>query len=145
MGIRSNTNEPAFGTVTSDDTIKILDAGSRRGVASLGGIFEGAPFSVSAAVTAAAGGAKADAVPLTAAINTVTVVATIADSVLLPPAVPGRVIFVNNTAANSMQVFGQGTDTINAVATATGVAQAGGVSALYICGVAGAWRRNLSA
>ncbi len=28
----------------------------------------------------------------------------------------------NNTASNSMQLFGQGTDTIDAVATATGVA-----------------------
>ena len=45
---------------------------------------------------------------------------------------PGLRVLVRNSAANSMQVFGAGTDTINAVATATGVAQAATTSALSL-------------
>lgn len=96
-------------------------------------------------ITAHAGGTQAAGLLLTAEINIVTTVASIADSVLLPVSAPGMVVYVENAAANSMQVFGSGTDTINAVATATGVAQAGGKSAIYFCATAGAWFRVLSA
>jgi len=98
------------------------------------------------AITAYSGGGKTNAVLLTAAINHVTAVANAADSVKLPPAVVGAsIIVVNGDASNSMQVFGSGTDTINDVATGTGVAQAAGKSAIYSCPVAGKWYRNLSA
>lgn len=83
-------------------------------------------------LTALAGGAKAGATQLGYGINTVTVVATAADSVLLPYAFPGAMCFVKNAdAADSMTVFGKGTDTIDAVATATGNAQAAGKGKLY--------------
>lgn len=98
-----------------------------------------------AAVTATAGGTKAAATALTAAINNITVCATAADSVLLPAAKAGMSIFVTNRGAASAQVFGAGTDTINDVATGTGVAQANSVSALYVCPVDGKWYRILSA
>jgi hypothetical protein len=76
----------------------------------------------------------------------VATVGTAADSVKLPVSVAGMVVqLVNDDAANSMQVFGSGTDTINDVATATGVAQAAGKAATYSCPVAGKWYRNLSA
>lgn len=82
----------------------------------------------------------------------VDTVATAADSVRLPPtdgspfSVPvGTEIAVVNNGANSMQVFGSGTDTINGVATGTGVAQAAGKSAIYKLYAAGAWFRLLSA
>lgn len=101
--------------------------------------------SVQSPLTALAGGAKAGATQINAANVQVDTVANAADSVLLPPAVPGMQIFVANTSANSMQVFGSGTDTINNVATATGVAQAAGKSAVYFCTSAGKWFRNLSA
>lgn len=96
-------------------------------------------------ITATAGGTKAAARPLTAAINEVSVCATAADSVLLMPAKRGLCIFVDNNGAASMQVFGQGTDTINGVATGTGVAQAAGLAAMYVCYSDGAWSRILSA
>lgn len=99
-------------------------------------------------LTAHAGGTKAAALVLDAAktIHNVTIVGTDADSILLPPAVVGEVHLVSNSdAAQSMQVFGAGTDTINGVATATGVAQAAGKSALFYCVSAGAWLRLLSA
>lgn len=100
-------------------------------------------------VTAHAGGTQAAAFQLTGHAANVTVVATAADSVALPLAVAGAVYFLQNSdAADSMQVFGAGTDTINNVATATGVAQAAGKSGAYFCtksAPAGKWFRVLSA
>lgn len=98
------------------------------------------------ALTAYAGGGQTNALQLTKGINRISTVATAADSVKLPASTAGMVVFViNGAASNSMQVFGAGTDTINDVATATGVAQAAGKSALYVCPVAGKWYRVLSA
>jgi hypothetical protein len=99
-------------------------------------------------LTAHAGGGKASALALdaTKAVHVVSVIGTDADSILMPPAVVGEVHLVCNTdAAQSMQVFGAGTDTINGVATGTGVAQAAGKAGLFICVSAGAWLRILSA
>ena len=107
-------------------------------------------FSTKASVTAHAGGTKAAATPITAPFTEVSVVATGADSVILPKGYAGLEIILTNSGASSMQVFGAGTDTINAVATGTGVAQGNGVTALYKCvevtaaGV-GRWFRILSA
>ena len=100
-------------------------------------------------ITALAGGAKAGATPITACKAQVQTCATDADSVLLPPGYPGLEVKLFNNTAHSVQVFGSGTDTINAVDTATGVAQAAGKSAVYTCynvvsGV-GQWGRVLSA
>lgn len=106
-------------------------------------------------VTAFAGGGQTSATLLKPGINVVTVVATAADSVKLPLAsqVGQAVVVINADSADSMQVFGSGTDTINGAATATGVAQAAGKLAVYYCttlgsttpAVAGAWFRDLSA
>jgi hypothetical protein len=104
--------------------------------------------SVEDAITATAGGTKAAARALTAAVNRISVCATAADSVLLPLADAGARVVIANDGAASAQVFGAGTDTINAVATATGVAQAAGTKALYACvkaAPAGNWIRVLSA
>lgn len=100
-------------------------------------------------ITAFAGGAKLGATPITSPKAQIATVANVADSVLLPPGYPGLQISIFNSAANSAQVFGAGNDTINGIATGTGVAHAGGKSALYTCynvvaGV-GQWGRNLSA
>lgn len=108
------------------------------------------PGSVKTGITAFAGGGQTNAVTLTAQSNSVDTVATAADSVKLPaPSYVGQVVHVlNNAASNSMQVYGSGTDTINGVATATGVAQAAGKHAIYqayTIGTAAKWFRNLSA
>ena len=111
-----------------------------------------AESAVNAAVASAAGGGQTNATALAATANIVTTVASANDSVKLPLAQKGMKILVHNGhASNSMQVFGAGVDTINGVATATGVAQAAGKSALYYAvadgdGTAvGAWFRVLSA
>lgn len=108
------------------------------------------PGSVVTGITAHAGGGQANATLLTGEFNRVDTVATAANSVKLPaPSVVGQVVaVVNNAASNSMQVFGSGTDTINGVATGTGVAQAAGKMGYYqaaTTGTAAAWFRILSA
>lgn len=96
----------------------------------------------SSGLTAHAGGGQSSALQLTGAMASVGTVATAADSVKLPQAIAGAQYLLSNDATtNSMQVFGLGTDTINLVATATGVAQAAGVAALYFCAKAGNWCR----
>lgn len=88
-------------------------------------------------LTAQADGTKANATALGYGINTLTTVAGAADSVLLPYAYPGAVVVIANTVATAIQVFGKGTDTVDGVATATGIDQAASARAIYF-GVAGA-------
>lgn len=93
-------------------------------------------------ITAFAGGGQTGAYLLSAQMSRVTTVASGNDSVALPKAIVvgigdsrpgalGMLCFVRNDGANSMQVFGQTPDTINGVATGTGVAVGAGKSALF--------------
>lgn len=105
----------------------------------------------SIAVVAFAGGGQANATQLSDGINRIQTVATIADSVKLPPSVAGKMVYLMNAGANSTTVYGFGTDTIDGVASATGNAQAAGKGKLYLCtagdgtGVAGTWVSLLGA
>ena len=61
-----------------------------------------------------------------------------ADSVMLPTVgtngvTAGHIKIIINNTTNSIQVYGAGTDTINQVATGTGVALAGHHAGIYIC------------
>lgn len=96
-------------------------------------------------ITATPGGTKAAARALKRSMNRISVCATAANSVLLPKAIAGSIVLLANSGVASAQVFGKGDDTINGVATATGVAQGAGLSALYFCITSGAWFRVLSA
>lgn len=100
-------------------------------------------------ITAAAGGGQTNATQLAGTAANVTVVATAADSVKLPAGFAGAQFCLQNSdASDAVQVFGNGTDTINGVATATGVSQAAGKSAIYFCATnqpAAKWFRSLSA
>lgn len=66
------------------------------------------------------------------------------NGVSLPAAVAGLEITVVNSSGKQVQVYGSGTDTINGIATATGVTQGAGVVALYCCTTAGAWNVQLN-
>lgn len=101
-------------------------------------------FSANSSLTAHAGGTQAAGLQLTASVNNVTTVATAGDSVLLPASAAGMEITVTNSGVASMQVYGNGTDTINSVATATGVAQLPGQTVVYTCAVAGNWLANVN-
>lgn len=95
-------------------------------------------------VTAFSGGGQASATPLTAMFNRVSTVAAVGDSVRLPASAPGLEVMIVNRGANSCQVFGAGTDTINGIATATGVSQGVATAALYTCAVTGNWEAPLT-
>ena len=104
-------------------------------------------------IVAFAGGGQTSATLLVDGCNEINTVATTADSVKLPPAVGGTVVYLVNKGANSCQVFGSGIDTINEVATGTGVALAASAKGVYFCtrsanaaaATAGEWYLILSA
>lgn len=97
---------------------------------------------VNANVTANANGAQANGTQLSYGLNQIATAAAAAASVLLPVAVPGQFCTVENDSANAVQVFGNGSDTVNSVAAATGIAQPPKSVATYWCAVAGQWRVN---
>jgi hypothetical protein len=96
-------------------------------------------------LTALAGGAQAGTF-CGSRLNRFTTVASAGDSGQLPLAVPGRVCFVKNAAAaNSMNVFPQTGDAINALAANASFAVAAGKSCEFYCALLGTWETNLSA
>jgi hypothetical protein len=103
--------------------------------------------SYATSITATAGGTRAAAIPLRAAINRIAVCATAADSVALPPAVGGQEVSIINGGAAAAQVFAAvGTsDTINGVAAATGISLAAAGKAQFVSPGAGLWFTILSA
>lgn len=98
------------------------------------------------ALTAHAGGGQGSALLLPAMMNRVTTVGSAADSVLLPVSAQGMDITVTNAAAsNSMNVFPQSGDAINALGANTAFAVAAGKTASFYCYNAGQWHSILSA
>jgi len=91
--------------------------------------------------TARAGGGRANATILNAAVNLIAVCATAADSVKLPPAVGGQVMWIINAGSAASQMFAADgtTDTINGVAAATGVSLAAGKADVLMSPLPGAW------
>lgn len=105
---------------------------------------------LTAATTQTQAGAIAGALIISSAV--LLTVANTGDVVALPPGYAGLTIFIANPAGHDAQVFGSGTDTINDVATATGVTQAASKNAIYKCVVgptaavpAAKWYRVLTA
>lgn len=86
------------------------------------------------AITASAGGTKALAYQLFATINRISVCATTNDSVMLPkqPFI-GQVVQVINDGAQTAAIYGNGTDTIDGVVTATGVTMTAANRAFFTC------------
>ena len=112
--------------------------------AELGGGYSGAFLTEIAEdlITASPGGGQAGARLMTSQTSRVTVVATVGDSIKLPPSAPGLELLVMNHGVNNMQVYGSGTDTIDDVATATGVSQMVSSMVIYSCTSAGQWYTN---
>ena len=75
---------------------------------------------------------QAGATQLDSAVNTIATVTVAGDGVRLPKGFVGLEVWIVNSDADDVQVYGYGTDTINSVATATGVSQAGTL-AIYKC------------
>lgn len=135
------------GTVTASKTVV---AGASKNVDTLAvALASVGAAGIETPITAHAGGTQAAGLNLstTKSFHEVTTVGTAADSVLLPAATgSGNIHWVKNSAAaNSLQIFGQATETIDGVASATGVAIAAGKSRLFIDSAAGKWQSCLGA
>lgn len=97
-------------------------------------------------LTALAGGTLTALTPAIDCANvSLNVVANANDSVVLPAAKAGLDIYIVNNGAASAQIFGNGTDTINATAGNVGVALGNGAAAHFRCIKDGNWRRFVSA
>lgn len=96
-------------------------------------------------ITALAGGGRTGAPVLVLGSNEVTTVASGADSVVLPVAVPGSVVFVVNAGANALQLFANGSDTINGTAGATGISVANAKRIMCVAADVGQWYTILTA
>lgn len=90
-------------------------------------------------ITAKAGGGQSGAFQITTQTARVNTVASAGDSVMLPAALAGLEVILINHGANPMQVFGNGTDTIDDVAAGTGVSQMPSSVVIYTCANNGAW------
>jgi len=82
-------------------------------------------------LTALAGGGRTGATQMVYGTNQVSTVASASDSVVLPAGAAGGVVVIRNSGANAMQVFAQGSDTINGTAGATGISQASAKTSIY--------------
>lgn len=96
-------------------------------------------------VVALAGGGRAGSPVLDGAFVEIATVASGSDSVQLPIAKAGLRVCVTNSGANTAQVFGNGTDTIQGTAGSTGVTLAAAATAMYVCTKNGVWKRFVSA
>lgn len=137
-GATVNTPEPG---------LRLLDGGlfngARDGVILLNPTLPvGSLFyeSYSGNITATTGG-QSGALQLVSELNVVSTV-TAGYGVKLPIALGGLTIIVANTSANSLIVYGNGTDTIDGVAAATGVTQMPGSNTVFSCASNGAWTTN---
>lgn len=97
-------------------------------------------------ITAFAGGGQTSAYQLTAGLNRVATVGSANDSVKLPACLGGKVVIVINAAAsNSMNVYGQTGETINAIAADSPFALAANKMAVFACAIDGKWYSALTA
>lgn len=97
-------------------------------------------------ITARAGGGQALATLLTRTINRITTVASANDSVKLPPAKAGMIVYViNAAAANSMNCFPATGGVINALSPDAAFAIAANKAVIFVCAVDGTWNTNLTA
>jgi hypothetical protein len=97
------------------------------------------------ALTALVSGGQTGAPLLPATFNRVTTVASAADSVMLPVAIAGSLVFVKNTSANALAIFPSKGDLINAAAVDAVYSLATVKSAIFFCCVNGTWDAHLSA
>lgn len=91
------------------------------------------------AITAFAGGGQTSATQIVAQLNRITTCATAGDSVKLPLAVPGALLYIANTGAAYANVFPFLGDAIGTLAVNTAVSCPAGSSVRFTCEVAGTW------
>jgi hypothetical protein len=98
--------------------------------------------SIATGVTAFSGGGQSSATVLTKEINVVTTAAASSapyDSVKFQAEANGEAIWVINAASNPLQLFGNGSDTVNAFGSTTGVTILPGDICRFVGDGSGAW------
>ena len=137
-----DTLEYAFGTgwrqVDNQGRTKTSGTFPSGNVTMSGLLFETATDGVTAGATQT----QAGATQLSSEVNRITTNATAGNGVALPAATAaGLTILVINYTANALQVYGNNTnaDTINGIATGTGVSQMPYSAVLYISSATGKW------
>lgn len=94
---------------------------------------------ITAGTTRTQAGAALITEPVTR-VDVSTSTAGTGDGVILPVVSSGaNVVTVINNTTNPIQVYAQGSDTINGIAGATGVAQSPGTTAMYVCAAPALW------
>jgi hypothetical protein len=96
-------------------------------------------YSTQTGITASTTHTQAGGVPITASQAQISVCANAGDAVTLPAAKAGMEITLVNNGAQSAQVYGNGADTINGTAGATGIALAVTTPIIFYCFNTGAW------
>jgi hypothetical protein len=89
-------------------------------------------WSISEVLTATVGGSAVNSARVTNAITNVTTAAAANAGIVLPQALPGKILVVANDTANNITVFAEGTSSIGGVPGSVGVLQNAGFCALYI-------------
>lgn len=102
-------------------------------------LFANPQYSSQSGMTAFSTGGITNAVKVSATISNFATVAAAADSAILPKATAGAVYFVSNNGAFALQMFGNGSDTIDGIAGATGISMPAGQDLIFVCCVAGQW------
>lgn len=82
-------------------------------------------------ITATASGSQSTSYLLSGGYAQIATVASGNDGLLLPPGQPGMFQWIKNDGANTLKVFGSGTDKINGTAAATGVTVANAKTAFF--------------
>ena len=96
-------------------------------------------------ITASTTQTQAGAYQLTAPLSRITTSASAGNAVALPKANLGLDYTIINDGANAIQVYGTNPDTINGVATATGISQPAGTAYQYTVTTSGNWvTKNIS-
>lgn len=123
-------NAPTNGALTINNAVigGTTPAAATFTSATLTGLLTESAASGLTALTGGQGGALA----LTKEVNQFSTV-TAGFGAALPLAVAGLTIYIINNGAGALQVYGGGTDTIDGIATATGVSQMPGSLCLYTC------------
>ncbi len=127
----------AANLAATNAAISTQNANNTSLLASIASIVAGG-FTATDSITALAGGAKPGTL-LTSVVNRVSVAATAGDSVSLPASSAGLICVIINDVARSIQAYGLASDTVNDVATATGIPVAATSMAVLFCPVAGKW------
>lgn len=125
---------------------KVLIVDASKNIGTLGTvttssvIFTGMPaYSATNSITAFATGGQGSAVALTTTLNRIGTCATDGDSVKLPAATAGLVLYITNAGVAYANVFPATGEIIDTLAANTAVSLPAGSRATFTCSVAGTW------